>query len=119
MGFERRADAGDGVGGLKVGGGVYGGGSEDARAEELGKRALLSFYDDSRCPVVRAMLFNIRLPLLFVATSVFATPPVADFTGGRDAQGWGDAHDIAKVESSPEGLKLKASGGDPFLIGPH
>ena len=50
---------------------------------------------------------------------MIAAPPIADFTGGRDAQGWGGAHDIASVEPSPEGLKIKGSGGDPFLIGPR
>ncbi len=65
------------------------------------------------------MLFNVRLAHLFLATSVFAAPPIADFTGVRDAQGWGSAHDIASVEPSPEGLKIKGSGGDPFLIGPR
>jgi hypothetical protein len=60
-----------------------------------------------------------RFAALFVAIPAFALPPVLDFTGGRDAQGWVAAHDVAAMEPSPDGLKLKASGGDPFLHSPR
>jgi hypothetical protein len=56
---------------------------------------------------------------LLAAAVCAAAPPVLDFTGSRDAQGWSATHDLAALEPSPDGLRLKATGRDPFLHGPR
>jgi hypothetical protein len=56
---------------------------------------------------------------LLVVAACAAAPPVVDFTEGREAQGWNASHDLAALKPSPEGLLLRATGGDPFLHGPR
>ena len=64
-------------------------------------------------------MFRSAIAFLGLAISTaLAVPPVLDFTGGKTAQGWLPAHDIAKLEPTASGLKLTASGTDPFLHGP-
>ncbi len=43
---------------------------------------------------------------------------VFDFTKKAGAQGWTAAHDLAEVRPGEEGLEMRISGGDPFLVGP-
>ncbi len=65
------------------------------------------------------MSFLVRFAFIIFPVALFALPPVVDFTGGRTSQGWSAAHDIATLEPSPEGIAVRASGGDPFLHGPR
>jgi len=41
-----------------------------------------------------------------------------DFTKPGGAEGWKAAHDVSKMESTPEGLRIVISGNDPYIIGP-
>lgn len=55
-----------------------------------------------------------------VAAQPAAAQPVApfDFSKPGGAQGWDAAHDIARLESSAEGLVLHIDGADPYATGP-
>jgi len=44
--------------------------------------------------------------------------PSFDFTKPRDAQGWQPAHDVTRVQTTPEGLLIEIGGEDPYLHGP-
>jgi hypothetical protein len=39
-----------------------------------------------------------------------------DFT--KDSQGWQPAHDVTRMQATPEGLLIEISGDDPYLHGP-
>ncbi len=54
---------------------------------------------------------------LAVFTMTAGAATVFDFTKKSDAQGW-MTHDLAVVRPGEEGLEIRISGGDPFLVGP-
>jgi len=47
-----------------------------------------------------------------------AEVPSFDFTTTGGAEGWEAAHDIAKMEPTPQGLRVEINGADPYIIGP-
>ncbi|HZO90957.1 MAG TPA: hypothetical protein VFB38_21710 [Chthonomonadaceae bacterium] len=44
--------------------------------------------------------------------------PGFDFTQAQDVQGWEPAHDVARLQGTPEGLLIEISGNDPYIVGP-
>jgi hypothetical protein len=65
------------------------------------------------------------LPLLIMfalATSLHtagAQPlPQFDFTKPHGVEGWQPAHDIARLQASPQGMVLEINGPDPYAMGP-
>lgn len=64
--------------------------------------------------IIRAVLFL----LLFIVPGIAQELPQFDFTKSESALGWQAAHDIAKLEGTPEGLEVSISGNDPYFIGP-
>jgi len=44
--------------------------------------------------------------------------PVLDFTDGKTVREWVAANDVSSLASTPEGMEVTISGGDPYIIGP-
>lgn len=41
-----------------------------------------------------------------------------EFTSAEVVSRWQPTHDVSTIESAPEGMRVRISGGDPYIIGP-
>src|ERR1043166_5672649 len=65
--------------------------------------------------------FSAVLLLFFTGHLIRAAAPefpAFDFKSAAGAREWHAAHDISKLQQTPDGLTVEISGTDPYLIGP-
>ncbi|MGD0089996.1 MAG: hypothetical protein ABSE73_08755 [Planctomycetota bacterium] len=68
--------------------------------------------------LLQSKVLSLCLCVSVVNVAVAQEIPAFDFTKPADTEGWQAAHDISKMEATPEGLRVQISGGDPYVIGP-
>jgi len=77
----------------------------------------------------RPLSLNCKLCLTFLVSALLTVTaaaadisgiilPVFDFTQPAGTNGWTPAHDISQIARVEEGLLIRISGSDPYIIGP-
>lgn len=69
---------------------------------------------------IKKLAVGVLLAGLFLARAACAAPPLPGFDWNKSSGtlGWQAAHDVGKMEASPQGLSIIANGPDPYIIGP-